>query len=70
MYSGLPEILLIVLVAFLLFGARKRPDAARSIGKALNEFKRGFRESPADSSTGVSHGREREDDHVDPDAGR
>ncbi len=44
MNIGLPEILLIVLVALLLFGARKLPEAARSIGKALHEFKRGFRE--------------------------
>lgn len=44
MNIGLPEILLVVFLAFLLFGARKLPDAARSIGKALNEFKRGFHE--------------------------
>ena len=44
MNIGLPEILLIVFIAFLLFGARKLPEAARSIGKALNEFKRGFRD--------------------------
>lgn len=44
MNIGLPEILVVVFIAFLLFGARKLPDAARSIGKALHEFKRGFRE--------------------------
>lgn len=49
MNIGLPEILLIVFVAFLLFGARKLPDAARSIGKALNEFKHGFREPVGES---------------------
>lgn len=70
MNIGLPEILLIVLVAFLLFGARKLPDAARSIGKALNEFKRGFRETAADSSGEVTQPKERDDDHAGPDARR
>lgn len=33
------EILLIVLVVLLLFGARRLPDLARSIGKSLKIFK-------------------------------
>lgn len=50
MNIGLPEILLIVFIAFLLFGARKLPEAARSIGRALTEFKRGFHEPPEHQS--------------------
>jgi sec-independent protein translocase protein TatA len=38
---GLSEVLIIVLVLVLLFGARKLPELARSIGKSLNEFKKG-----------------------------
>ena len=33
------EILLIVLVILLLFGARRLPDLARSVGKSLRIFK-------------------------------
>ena len=33
------EILLIVLVVLLLFGARRLPDLARSVGKSLKIFK-------------------------------
>ena len=43
--SGVPEILLIVFVILLLFGAKKLPELARSLGKSLNEFKRGQTES-------------------------
>ncbi len=39
---GMPEILIIVLVVVvLLFGAKKLPELARSIGRAKGEFDRG-----------------------------
>lgn len=34
-----PELLLIVLLVVLLFGAKRLPDAARSIGRSLRIFK-------------------------------
>ncbi len=34
-------IILLVVVVFLLFGSKKIPDLARSIGKARGEFKKG-----------------------------
>ena len=39
MNLGAPEILLIVLAVFLLFGYKKLPDASRSIGRSLRIFK-------------------------------
>src|SRR5262245_38897042 len=42
------HILLILIVALLLFGNRL-PEVARSIGKAINEFKRGMRETSDDA---------------------
>lgn len=38
---GWLEILVILLVILLLFGARRLPDLARSLGKSLSEFKKG-----------------------------
>lgn len=50
---GTPEILLILLVIVLLFGAKKLPDAARGLGRSLRIFKaetKGLRdEEPADA---------------------
>jgi len=43
--QGAPEILLIVFVILLLFGSKKLPELARSLGKSLNEFKKGQTES-------------------------
>lgn len=41
---GGPELLLIAGVIMLLFGAKKLPEFARSLGKAKGEFKRGIEE--------------------------
>jgi len=37
---GLPEIIIIMVVALLVVGPSKLPDLARSLGKAFNEFRR------------------------------
>jgi len=37
---GMPELILIFLVALLVFGPKKLPEIGKSIGKGLAEFKR------------------------------
>jgi sec-independent protein translocase protein TatA len=44
MNIGWQEILLILLIALLLFGAKKIPDLARGLGKGIREFKKGLSE--------------------------
>lgn len=39
-----PEIIIILVVLLLLFGARKLPDLARSIGASAKEFRKGIEE--------------------------
>ncbi|VVB89358.1 Sec-independent protein translocase protein TatAt [uncultured archaeon] len=39
------DVLLILIVAFFLFGANKLPEMARSLGKATGEFKKAQMES-------------------------
>ncbi|MEN8238144.1 MAG: twin-arginine translocase TatA/TatE family subunit [Actinomycetota bacterium] len=39
-----PELLIILVVVLLLFGAKKLPDLARSIGASAKEFKKGVEE--------------------------
>jgi sec-independent protein translocase protein TatA len=41
---GATEIILIVLVILLLFGAKKIPELARGIGKGMSEFKKGLKD--------------------------
>ena len=40
-----PELLIILLVLVLLFGANKIPKLARSTGQAIGEFRRGREET-------------------------
>lgn len=47
MNIGWPEILLVLLVVLLLFGAKRLPELARSLGKSLREFKKGREEGNA-----------------------
>ena len=44
MSLGITELLIILGIVLLLFGARKLPDVARSLGRSTTEFKRGLRE--------------------------
>ena len=45
---GLPELIVILGIILLVFGAGRVPEIARSLGSAVNEFKRGMTgESPA-----------------------
>lgn len=41
---GFPELLVILLIALLLFGATKLPEIGRAIGKTIQEFKKGMKE--------------------------
>ena len=44
-HIGLPEMLIVLLVLMLLFGARKLPELARSIGQSAKELRRGMEDA-------------------------
>jgi TatA/E family protein of Tat protein translocase len=41
---GVPELLLILAIALIVIGPKKLPDLAKSMGRALNEFKKATKE--------------------------
>ena len=44
MRPGIWQVVIVVLIVAVLFGAKKIPELARSIGKAKGEFKKGLAE--------------------------
>ncbi len=42
---GPGELILILLILLLLFGAKRLPEIGRSLGKSLGEFKKGMKDS-------------------------
>ncbi|GAB3318352.1 twin-arginine translocase TatA/TatE family subunit [Haloplanus rallus] len=74
---GGPELLIVLFVLVLLFGANKIPKLARSTGQAMGEFKRGREEieeelqegadpSSGDSSTTTTEETATADDETEP----
>lgn len=45
---GMGELIVILLIILLLFGATKLPEIARSLGKAIKEFKKAGKEIKSD----------------------
>ena len=41
---GMPEMIIILVIALIVFGPRKLPELGRSLGRSINEFKRASNE--------------------------
>ena len=52
---GLGELLIILLIALLIFGAKRLPELAKSLGRAVSGFKKGLKDVtddiPLDTNT-------------------
>lgn len=51
---GYQELLLILVIVLILFGAQRLPDLARSLGSSVKEFKKGvteIKDEPTSSAT-------------------
>jgi TatA/E family protein of Tat protein translocase len=54
---GMPELILIFIVALLVFGPRKLPEIGKSIGKGLAEFKRASDDLKRTIETEIEQGK-------------
>ena len=48
---GYQELLIILVIVLVLFGANRWPELARSLGSSVKEFKKGVNETKADDTT-------------------
>ena len=48
---GAPELIIVLLVFILLFGAKKLPDLGSSVGKSIKNFKKGINEGKEGDTT-------------------
>lgn len=50
---GVPEIVLILLVILIFFGAKKIPELARGLGRGIREFKDASKEIKSEIQEGI-----------------
>ncbi len=48
---GYQELLIILVIVLILFGANRLPELARSLGSSVKEFKKGVNEAKADDQS-------------------
>lgn len=46
---GTQELLVILVIVLVMFGGSKLPEIARSLGKSMNEFKKGINEGASEN---------------------
>src|SRR6186713_416470 len=56
---GMPELIIIFVIALIIFGPRKLPELGRSLGKSLAEFKRASNELKNTLEEEIRHDEQR-----------
>ena len=54
---GYQELLLILVIVLILFGAQRLPDLAKSLGSSVKEFKKGINEVTKDDTASTAKRR-------------
>ena len=50
---GLPEMMIVLVIALVFFGPSKLPSLGKSLGEAIRGFKKGVAEDPADDKAKI-----------------
>lgn len=56
---GYQELLIILVIVLILFGANRLPELARSLGSSVKEFKKGVTEAKDDSTAAAKKEEEK-----------
>ena len=67
---GMPELIIIFVIALIIFGPRKLPELGRSLGKSLAEFKRASNELKSTLEEEIRHGGAATESRRNAEAGR
>jgi sec-independent protein translocase protein TatA len=51
---GYQELLIILVIVLILFGANRLPELARSLGSSVKEFKKGVNETKTEDATAAA----------------
>lgn len=51
---GYQELLIVLVIVLILFGANRLPELARSLGSSVKEFKKGVNEVKAEDSSAAT----------------
>jgi sec-independent protein translocase protein TatA len=51
---GYQELLIILVIVLILFGANRLPELAKSLGSSVKEFKKGVNETQKDDTTAAT----------------
>ena len=50
---GLPEMIVVLIIALVFFGPSKLPSLGKSLGEAIRGFKKAVAEDPADNNVKI-----------------
>ncbi|MDF2628090.1 MAG: twin-arginine translocation protein TatA/E family subunit [Symbiobacteriaceae bacterium] len=55
---GITELVVVLVIAFLIFGPAKLPQLGKSVGEGIREFKKAFRTVREDESEASAKGKQ------------
>ena len=58
---GMPELIIILIIILIIFGAGKLPEIGSGIGKGIKNFKKATKEPPEELSAPTENTKETED---------